>query len=125
MIKITTSGSFKNTEKFLGFLKNKSEYRNLRMYADRGLEALRNATPVDTGKTAASWYYEITESNGRISVSYKNSNMIGNTPIVILIQYGHATRNGSYVQGRDFINPAIKPIFDEIAENIWKEVTSA
>lgn len=125
MIKITTSGSFKNTEKFLGFLKNKSEYRNLRMYADRGLEALRNATPVDTGKTAASWYYEITESNGRISVSYKNSNMIGNTPIVILIQYGHATRNGSYIQGRDFINPAIKPIFDEIAENIWKEVTSA
>ena len=125
MIKITTSGSFKNTEKFLGFLKNKSEYRNLRMYADRGLEALRNATPVDTGKTVASWYYEITESNGRISVSYKNSNMIGNTPIVILIQYGHATRNGSYIQGRDFINPAIKPIFDEIAENIWKEVTSA
>lgn len=125
MIRISTSGNFDNTTKFLKFVKEKSQYRNLDKYGQIGVRALSGATPVDTGKTAASWYYEIADKNGKITIQWKNSNMIGQTPIVVLIQYGHATKNGHYVQGRDFINPAIQPIFDEIAENVWKEVQDA
>lgn len=125
MIRISTSGNFDNTTKFLKFVKEKSQYRNLDKYGQIGVRALSGATPVDTGKTAASWYYEIADKNGKITIQWKNSNMIGQTPIVVLIQYGHATKNGHYVQGRDFINPAIQPIFDEIAENVWKEVQGA
>ena len=81
------------------------------------------ATPVDSGETAASWYYEITNKNNTITISFHNSNIQNGVPIAILLQYGHGTGTGGWVQGRDYINPAIQPIFDQIAEYAWKEVT--
>ena len=126
MVKISSSGSFKNSYKFLRFLFNKQHLKRIEEYAQKGVDALRSATPVDTGKTAASWGYEIKESNNNLTITWTNSNKSKDgTPIVLLLQYGHGTGWGSYVKGRDFINPALKPIFDEIADNIWKEVTNA
>ena len=93
-------------------------------YAKQGLEALKNATPVDSGVTASSWYYRIEDNKGIISITYYNSNINDGVPIAIILQYGHATRNGGWVQGRDYINPAIQPIFDQIAADAWKEVIS-
>ena len=88
-----------------------------------GVAALSSATPVDSGETAASWYYEITNKNNTITISFHNSNIQNGVPIAILLQYGHGTGTGGWVQGRDYINPAIQPIFDQIAEYAWKEVT--
>ena len=87
------------------------------------MDLLASATPKDTGNTAASWSYEIQEENGSISIYWKNTSMVGNTPIVILIRYGHATRNGGYVAPNDFITPVLEKIFKEMADAIWKEVT--
>lgn len=125
MIRFTSSGDFKNTIKFLNRLTN-SEYlsRKLDSYGREGVSALSAATPIDTGKTAASWDYKTVIGDGFISITWTNSNTTpSGIPIVVLIQYGHGTRNGGYVQGRDFINPAIQPLFDKIADEIWKEVT--
>ena len=89
------------------------------------MAALASATPIDTGVTANSWYYEINRQNGSVSIEFKNSNINNGVPIAIILQYGHATGNGGWVQGRDYINPAIQPIFDTIADNAWREVTKA
>ena len=124
MITFTHSGDFDNTRRFLRNARSFSATRLLKECGEKGVQALSLATPVDTGKTAASWAYEIVKTKTSVIVQWTNSN-IGNgwAPIAILIQYGHGTATGGYVAGRDYINPAIQPIFDEMADKIWKEVT--
>lgn len=100
-------------------------FNQLDKYAREGVSALASATPIDSGKTAAAWSYQVTKSGESYSITWSNSSLAGTTPVVILLQYGHGTGSGGYVAGRDFINPAIRPIFDKIAENVWKAVTSA
>lgn len=121
-----TSGSTKNTEDFLNKILRGSSLENvLKNQADAGVRALTAATPSDTGATAASWGYEIVKEKGGYTLYFTNSNKAnGNIPVAILIQYGHGTGTGGYVQGRDFINPALKPIFDDIAQKAWREVTN-
>jgi len=120
MIKLTQKGSFRNAERFFDNSKNLSRRLRtaLERYGAKGVEALRSATPKDSGLTANSWYYVI-EDGG---ISFYNSNTQDGVPIAILIQYGHATRNGGYVQGIDYINPALRPIFEELAEECGKEL---
>ena len=124
MIKIKQSGNFNNTERFFKRAQKMDFFRNLEKYAREGVTALASATPVDSGKTAASWDYEIKKGNGKISTYWTNSNINNGVPIAVLLQYGHGTNGGGYVQGRDYINPAIRPIFDKITDNARKEVTS-
>lgn len=124
MISIRQKGSFDKTEKLLrkSFGKN---YRSvLEKYGQEGVAALSAATPVDTGLTAASWSYEIIQNEGGLSVVWNNSNVNKGVNIALILQYGHGTRNGGYVAGRDYINPALKPIFDKMAEAAWREVIS-
>ena len=106
-------------------MQNKEFFQRLNQYGRRGVDALSAATPIDSGKTASSWNYEIHRSKDLVEIVWTNSNVNDGAPIVILLQYGHATGNGGYVQGYDFINPAIRPIFDEIEKDLWKEVTSS
>lgn len=122
MITIKSRGSFRKTRSFLKRLNEFDYMRILVKYAEQGVQALRDATPVDSGKTAASWGYRITEKDGSYTLSFINSNIVDGVPIAVILQYGHATGNGGYVQGRDYINPAIRPIFDRIAKEAWKEV---
>lgn len=118
-------GDFEKTEKFLHKLTERWNRHKLDKYGQMGVEALRNATPKDTGKTANSWSYEIVEEPGRTSIYWRNSNVVDEwANVAILIQYGHATRNGHFIEGRDYINPAIRPIFDQMADEIWKEVVT-
>lgn len=120
MIKLTQKGSFRNAERFFDNSKNLSRRLRtaLERYGAKGVEALRSATPKDSGLTANSWYYVI-EDGG---ISFCNSNTQDGVPVAILIQYGHATRNGGYVKGIDYINPALRPIFEELAEECGKEL---
>lgn len=124
-ISIKSTGSTKNVEGFFKRTKQKNFVDILEYYAQRGLEALTLETPVDTGVTAASWGYEIIQEEGRITLNFTNSATAGNTsiPIVLLIEYGHATRNGGYVAPYDFINPITRELMEHIADTIWKEVT--
>lgn len=105
-------------------MKEKRYLENLNRYGQEGVDALTAATPRDTGTTAESWSYEIKRTNNSVTIYWNNSNAPYGVPVAVLIQYGHATRNGGYVQGIDYINPALKPIFEKMAENIWREVTS-
>lgn len=123
MIVFKHKGDFSKITRYLEKAKKNANIRNLDRYAKAGVEALSAATPVDTGLTSRSWYYEIENQNGRIRISFCNSNIVNHVPIAIILQYGHATRNGGWVEGRDYINPAIQPIFDELAKNAWKEVS--
>lgn len=125
MISVKHKGDFSKTIEFLGRVKKSVNLRNidLERYGREGVAALSAATPVDTGLTAGSWDYDITRKNGSITISFLNSNIQNGVPIAIILQYGHGTNNGGWVQGRDYINPAIQPIFDEMLNNIWKEVT--
>lgn len=125
MVIVKQKGDFSKTEKFLNTISKKLYYRNLQKYAEQGVAALASATPIDSGTTANSWDYEIRQTKNSVSIYWTNSNVNKGVPIAIIIQYGHGTRNGGYVQGRDYINPAMRPIFDKIAENVWKEVTSS
>lgn len=127
MISIESTGSFKNIEGFFKRTRRKNFRKILEQYGELGVYALALETPVDTGETASSWSYEIEQKHGQINLYWKNSALSndGQTPIVILIQYGHGTRNGGYVLPNDFINPVTQAIFQDIADNIWKEVTSA
>lgn len=120
MITFTHKGNFSKT---LNFLQRKINIKDLEKFGAIGVEALREATPKDTGVTADSWYYRIVESNGRISIEWLNSNIQDGVPIAVILQYGHATGTGGWVEGIDYINPAIQPIFNLIAENAWKELT--
>ena len=125
MISVQLKGSdFKKTEKFLKKSFGRDYMSVLEKYAKRGVDALSAATPKKTGLTAASWSYDIIQNGGSISIVWNNSNVQNYVNIALILQYGHGTRNGGYVQGRDYINPAMRPIFDEMAENAWKEVTS-
>lgn len=123
MIRFKQKGDFKKLTTYLTRIENVSKTCDLNAYGRKGVEALSSATPVDTGKTADSWDYKITVSNGVIKISWYNSNIQNGVPIAVIIQYGHATRNGGFVQGRDYINPAIKPVFDQMANEMWREVT--
>ncbi len=108
-----------------GFLEKAKEVvkiGDLDKYGREGVAALASATPVRTGKTAASWKYEIVNKNGTVRIIWKNTNIQNGVPIAVILQYGHATRNGGWVQGRDYINPAIQPVFDKIANEAWREV---
>ena len=120
MIKLSSTGNFNKTEKFLK--RSNNIKLELDTYGRKGVAALAAATPVNSGETANSWYYEITKQNGKYTIAFKNSNINNGVPIAIILQYGHGTNNGGWVEGRDYINPAIQPIFDEMAEAAWKEV---
>lgn len=125
MITFSARGDFKNLERFLKKMSKGEIFRKLDGYGRQGVAALASATPSETGATAAAWSYSVTNSNGGWTIAWENDNIVDGRPIVILLQYGHGTGTGGYVQGRDFINPAIKPIFDKIAEGVWQEVTQA
>lgn len=124
MIKFTHKGDFSKLTRFLERAKNVVKMGDLDKYGRAGVAALSSATPVDSGKTAESWYYEIERQDGKVSINFHNSNINDGVPIAIILQYGHATGTGGWVEGRDYINPALRPIFDEIANNAWKEVTA-
>lgn len=124
MITFRQKGDFSKLNHYFEKLKEGIKIGDLDKYGRAGVEALSNATPKDTGQTASSWYYEIKRSNGSVSIQFKNSNVHEGVPIAVILQYGHGTGTGGWVEGRDYINPAIRPIFDEIANNAWKEVTS-
>ena len=123
MISFKQKGDFSKLTGFLERVKESVKIGDLDKFGRAGVEALSSATPVNTGKTANSWYYEIENKNGVATISFNNSNIQNGVPIAIILQYGHGTGTGGWVEGRDYINPAIRPIFDEIAENAWREVT--
>lgn len=123
MIKFEHKGDFSKTSRFLSKAKKVLRLNTLDKYGQAGVAALSSATPKDSGKTASSWYYEIERQNGSISINFNNSNVNKGVPIAIILQMGHGTGTGGWVEGRDYINPAIRPIFDEIANSAWKEVT--
>jgi len=124
MFSLSHKGDFKNLEKFMQKSLGRDYMSVLESYGQRGVQALSAATPVDSGETASSWRYEIDKTNDGISIRWENTNINDGVNIAIILQYGHGTRNGGYVAGRDYINPALQPIFDELAEAAWKEVTS-
>jgi len=124
LIKFRHKGSFHNTELFLDRTKKINYRLILEKYAREGIEVLRSATPKDTGATSDSWNFEILTGKSGFTITWTNSHIEDGVPVVILLQYGHGTRSGTFVEGRDFINPAMRPLFDKIAENLWKEVTS-
>lgn len=124
MITFKHKGDFSKTTKFLEKAKKAVNIRDLDRIGKEGVAALAAATPVETGLTANSWYYEIVRTKGKVEINFHNSNIQNGVPIAILLQYGHGTRNGGFVRGRDYINPAIQPIFDRLANEAWKEVTN-
>lgn len=121
-ISVKVEGNFDPSEKFLNFLKGKGYLNQLDKYGRKGVEALASATPKESGLTAASWVYEIEEAPGMTSITWRNTNTVKGINIAMILQYGHGTGTGGYVQGRDYINPAIQPIFDEILETVRREV---
>lgn len=125
MFGISSSGSFSKTEAFLHRLSSGSIFSSLAKFGQDGVNALAAATPVDDGTTASSWYFEIKQDANSWSIIWGNNNIVDGRPIAILLQYGHGTGSGGYVQGRDYINPALQPIFDRMAEEAWKVVTTA
>lgn len=123
MISFRQKGDFSKLTKFLEKAKEAVKLGDLDKYGRKGVDALASATPTDSGLTADSWYYKIKNQNGSATISFHNSNINDGVPIAIILQYGHATGTGGWVEGRDYINPAIQPIFDSIAKDAWKEVT--
>lgn len=123
MIKFSHKGDFSKLTRYLTKVKKAVSISDLEKFGNEGVNALASATPVDTGHTASSWYYEIEVKDGSARINFNNSNIQNGVPIAIILQYGHGTGTGGWVEGRDYINPAIQPIFDKIAENAWKEVT--
>lgn len=125
MISVQQKGDFSRIEKFLSKMKTRYAKALLERYGQRGVSLLADATPKDSGKTAASWSYKIEMSSGRYSIVWTNSNVNKGVNIAIIIQYGHGTRRGGYVKGVDYINPATQKVFEEMAEELWKEVVSS
>lgn len=125
MISFRQKGDFSKLTRYFERVKEAVKLGSLDKYGREGVAALMSATPVDSGKTASSWYYEIDHSQSSASINFYNSNVNKGVLIAIILQYGHGTRNGGWVQGRDYINPAMQPLFDKFAEDAWREVTSA
>lgn len=123
MIKVTNRGSFKNFEGFAARMSQRTYLTALQKYGPVGVQALAGATPTDSGETARSWYYEIINRPGYFSIQWLNSHMEGGISIAAILQYGHGTKQGAFIEGRDYINPAMRPIFDQIAQDMWREVT--
>lgn len=123
MIKVKTSGNFSNMQKFLKRANLMRVEKILNRYGRYGCQRLAAATPVDSGKTAASWTYEVVQKDGAYDLVFLNTNTNKYVNIAIILQTGHATGTGGYVKGQDYINPVLKPIFDAIADQVWKEVT--
>lgn len=125
MISVKNYGDFAKITKFLNKMKTKDAMAILNSYGEKGVKLLSQATPKRTGTTAASWSYEIEVSNGRYEIFWTNSNVNNGINIALIIQYGHGTKNGGYVKGIDYINPVMKQVFEEMAEDLWKEVVNA
>lgn len=123
MITFRQKGDFSKTSRYFERLKEAAKLGMLDKYGREGVAALASATPTETGLTASSWTYEIERKGNSVSIVYKNSNINKGVPIAVILQYGHGTGTGGWVQGRDYINPAIQPVFDRIADEAWKEVT--
>ena len=123
MIEFRHKGDFSKVTRYFEKLKETVDLGILDKYGREGVAALASATPVDSGLTASSWYYEINRQNGLIEISFCNSHINKGVPIAIILQYGHGTGTGGWVEGRDYINPAIQPIFDKLANDAWREVT--
>lgn len=119
-----TTGTFSKTQAYLARLLKFDPAKYLEKYAQKGVDALAQATPTDTGLTANSWGYEVHTMKHGWAIYWTNSNVNRGVPIAVLLQYGHGTRNGGYVVGRDYINPALRPVFDQIATDAWNEVTN-
>lgn len=124
MFNVTSSGDFKKTTKFLEFLKSGDMFDSLNQYGRRGVDALSSASPVDTGLMSQSWGYQVERGKGKVSISWFNTDREGGVNVAVIVQYGHGTGTGGYVAGRDYINPAMRPIFDKIAEDVWRQVTN-
>lgn len=122
IVSVTQKGNFKKTDRFLSKVVSLHFERKLKHYGELGVQALKAATPKDTGKTAESWNYEIVQEEGRTVLYWRNENLSQGIPVVIILQYGHVTRNGGFVEGIDFINPTLKPLFERMAKEAWKEV---
>lgn len=125
MIRFRHKGDFSKTTNFLNRAKNGIDVRIFDKYGQQGVAALMSVTPVDTGATANAWYYKIEQRKGSVSIGFYNSNIQNGVLVAILLQYGHGTNNGGWVEGQDYINPAIQPLFDEIVNNAWREVTKS
>ena len=123
MIVFKQKGNFKRLNGYLERAMNAIKLGDLDKYGRAGVEALSSATPIDSGETASSWYYTIERSSDSVSIIFNNSNINQGVPIAIILQSGHGTRNGGWVQGRDYINPAIRPIFEQLSNDAWKEVS--
>ena len=123
MIRIRQKGDFSKTTNFLKRARDKVYLEDLDKYGRQGVAALASATPIDSGKTASSWYYKIENTKESAKITFYNSNVQNGVSIAIILQYGHGTRNGGWVEGRDYINPAVRPIFDKIVDDAWREVS--
>lgn len=126
MIIFESKGDFRKLERFLKKVANRNSlYQSLDKYGQQGVAALSSATPIESGLAASSWSYEVQVTGTGASITWLNTDLENGFPVAVMLQYGYATGTGGYIQGRDYINPALKPIFDKIAESVWKEVTSA
>lgn len=123
MIKFRQKGDFSKLTRYLERVKEAVRLGALDKYGREGVAALSSATPVDSGLTASSWFYEIEHGNGTAKINFCNSHFNKGVPIAIILQYGHGTGTGGWVEGRDYINPAMRPVFDKIANDAWREVT--
>lgn len=123
MIRFKQKGDLSKTVEYLGRVRKAVNRIDWDRYGREGVNALAAATPFDTGLTANSWHYKIVKTKDSISITFYNSNIQNGIPIALILQYGHGTRNGGWVEGRDYINPAIQPVFDRLANDAWKEVT--
>ena len=123
MISFRQKGDFSKLTKFLERAKETVHLGDLNKYGRQGVAALASATPIDSGKTASSWYYKIENTKESAKITFYNSNIQNGVSIAIILQYGHGTRNGGWVEGRDYINPAVQPIFDKIVDDAWREVS--
>lgn len=123
MIRLRHKGDFSKLTRYFEKVKEVVRLGDLDKYGREGVAALASATPMDTGETASSWYYQIEHNNGSAKIAFHNSHIHDGVPIAIILQYGHGTGTGGWVQGRDYINPVIQPLFDKIADEAWKEVT--
>lgn len=125
MISFSSKGDFSKFSNYLKKMEKAARVSSLDKYGQAGVAALSSATPVDSGVTSTSWYYRVERTNNSARIGFYNSNINKGVPIAIILQYGHGTGTGGWVEGRDYINPAIQPVFDKIVEDAWKEVTSA